>query len=60
MGNQREIGFFSLICLVSKKTWRDVCLILVFFFFLILYSMLKIESVLVAFLVSFCIDFVFQ
>ena len=37
MGKQKEIGFFSLICLVSKKTWHDVCLLLVFFFFFLFY-----------------------
>ena len=36
-----EIGFFSLICLVSKKTLRDICLILVFFFF---YSIFYVEN----------------
>ena len=41
MGKQREIGFFFLICLVSKKTLRDVCLILVFFFF---YSIFYVEN----------------
>ena len=57
--------FFSFICLVSKKTRRDVSLILVcvlcfFFPCVVLYSVLKTESVLVAFLVSFCTKFVFQ
>ena len=66
MGKQREIGFFfPLICLVSKKTRCDVCLILFcvlcfFFSCVALYFVLKTESVLVAFLVSFCTDFVFQ